>query len=124
LNVSALAIRIIQKFFAGFLDQRTTGGDGPSKSTALYSAGELLTTRLFLRDGSAVVSARACPSRISCVDRIAKKRDFTLFFATHNVQRHRMYRCGQRAKIPAHLFRRQQTLSGATRPVQFGLSGH
>jgi len=100
LNVSALAIRIIQKFFAGFLDQRTTGGDGPSKSTALYSAGELLTTRLFLRDGSAVVSARACPSRISCVDRIAKKRDFTLFLATHSFQRHRMYRSAGVQKFP------------------------
>jgi len=32
-----------------------------AKSTAWYSAGELLTASLFLRDGSAVVSACACP---------------------------------------------------------------
>ena len=60
LNVSALPVQIIQKFFAGFLEQRTTGGDFRSKITALYSAGELLTTNLFLRDGSAIVSASAC----------------------------------------------------------------
>src|SRR5882724_5946185 len=61
LNVSALPVQIIQNFFAGFLEQRTTGGDYRSKITALYSAGELLTTNLFLRDGSAIVSASACP---------------------------------------------------------------
>jgi len=72
LNVSALPIRIIQKFFAGFLGQRTTGGDGRSKSAASHLAGELLTNSLFLCDGGAVVSACASPSRISCVDRIAK----------------------------------------------------